>query len=58
MALMIYATNIIKKRTVLLLGEDENAMETFVALQKAKDAEDELRQLNNSSCEATLLGKS
>ena len=34
-----------KKKNSAFSGEDENAMETFVALQKAKDAEDELRQL-------------
>ena len=34
-----------KKKNSAFVSEDENAMETFVALQKAKDAEDELRQL-------------
>ena len=34
-----------KKKNSAFSGDDENAMETFVALQKAKDAEDELRQL-------------
>lgn len=34
-----------KKKNSAFSSEDENAMETFVALQKAKDAEDELRQL-------------
>lgn len=34
-----------KKKSSAFSSEDENAMETFVALQKAKDAEDELRQL-------------
>jgi hypothetical protein len=34
-----------KKKGSAFSGDDENAMETFVALQKAKDAEDELRQL-------------
>ena len=34
-----------RKKNSAFSGEDENAMETFVALQKAKDAEDELRQL-------------
>lgn len=34
-----------KKKDSAFSGDDENAMETFVALQKARDAEDELRQL-------------
>jgi|TARA_E500000305_G_C3984361_1_gene218539 hypothetical protein len=34
-----------KKKSSAFSGEDENAMETFVALQKAKDAEEELREL-------------
>jgi hypothetical protein len=34
-----------KKKGSAFSGDDENAMETFVALQKARDAEDELRQL-------------
>ena len=34
-----------KKKGGAFSGEDENAMETFVALQKAKDAEEELREL-------------
>ena len=34
-----------KKKGCAFSSEDENAMETFVALQKAKDAEDELRAL-------------
>ena len=34
-----------KKKNSAFGSEDENAMETFVALQKAKDAEDELREL-------------
>lgn len=34
-----------KKKSSSFSGEDENAMETFVALQKAKDAEEELREL-------------
>ena len=34
-----------KKKGSAFSSEDENAMETFVALQKAKDAEDELRAL-------------
>ena len=34
-----------KKKNSAFASEDENAMETFVALQKARDAEDELRQL-------------
>ncbi len=34
-----------KKKNSAFSGEDENAMETFVALQKAKDAEEELREL-------------
>ena len=34
-----------KKKSSAFNNEDENAMETFVALQKARDAEDELRQL-------------
>ena len=34
-----------KKKGSAFNNEDENAMETFVALQKARDAEDELRQL-------------
>ena len=34
-----------KKKNSLFSGTDENAMETFVNLQKAKDAEDELRQI-------------
>lgn len=34
-----------KKKSGAFVSEDENAMETFVALQKAKDAEDELREL-------------
>lgn len=34
-----------KKKGSAFSGEDENAMETFVALQKAKDAEEELREL-------------
>ena len=34
-----------KKKNSAFSGDDENAMETFVALQKARDAEDELRQL-------------
>ena len=34
-----------KKKGSAFSSEDENAMETFVALQKAKDAEEELREL-------------
>tara|TARA_S200002703_G_scaffold20855_1_gene17300 strand:- start:758 stop:1201 length:444 start_codon:yes stop_codon:yes gene_type:complete len=34
-----------KKKNSLFSGSDENAMETFVNLQKAKDAEEELRQI-------------
>ena len=34
-----------KKKKGAFGSEDENAMETFVALQKAKDAEEELREL-------------
>ena len=34
-----------KKKNSAFNTEDENAMETFVALQKARDAEDELRQI-------------
>ena len=34
-----------KKKNSAFNNEDENAMETFIALQKARDAEDELRQL-------------
>jgi hypothetical protein len=34
-----------KKKNSAFGSEDENAMETFVALQKAKDAEEELREL-------------
>ena len=34
-----------KKKNSAFSSEDENAMETFVALQKAKDAEEELREL-------------
>ena len=34
-----------KKKNSLFSGSDENAMETFVKLQKAKDAEEELRQI-------------
>ena len=34
-----------KKKNSPFSGDDENAMETFVALQKAKDAEEELREL-------------
>jgi hypothetical protein len=34
-----------KKKNSAFSSEDENAMETFVALQKAKDAEEELRQI-------------
>lgn len=34
-----------KKKNGAFGSEDENAMETFVALQKAKDAEEELREL-------------
>jgi len=34
-----------KKKSSAFSGEDENAMETFVALQKARDAEEELREL-------------
>ena len=45
MALTICAISTTRKRNSAFSGEDENAMETFVALQKAKDAEDELRQL-------------
>ena len=32
-----------KKKNSLFSGSDENAMETFVNLQRAKDAEEELR---------------
>ena len=34
-----------KKKNSLFSGSDENAMETFVNLQRAKDAEEELRQI-------------
>lgn len=34
-----------KKKNSLFSGTDENAMETFVNLQRAKDAEEELRQI-------------
>ena len=34
-----------KKKKSAFSGSDENAMETFVQLQRAKDAEDELREL-------------
>lgn len=34
-----------KKKNSVFNNEDENAMETFIALQKAKDAEEELRQI-------------
>jgi len=34
-----------KKKNSIFNNEDENAMETFVQLQKAKDAEEELRQI-------------
>lgn len=34
-----------KKKNSAFNTEDENAMETFIALQKAKDAEEELRQI-------------
>lgn len=34
-----------KKKNSPFAGSDENAMETFVALQRAKDAEEELREL-------------
>jgi hypothetical protein len=34
-----------KKKSSVFNTEDENAMETFVALQRARDAENELRQL-------------
>ena len=34
-----------KKKNSVFNNEDENAMETFVALQKARDAEEELRQI-------------
>ena len=34
-----------KKKNSLFSGDDENSMETFVKLQKAKDAEEELRAI-------------
>ena len=34
-----------KKKNSLFSGSDENSMETFVNLQRAKDAEEELRQI-------------
>ena len=34
-----------KKKNSIFSGSDENAMETFVNLQRAKDAEEELRQI-------------
>jgi catalase len=34
-----------RKKSSLFSGSDENAMETFVNLQRAKDAEEELRQI-------------
>ena len=34
-----------ERKTALFSGSDENAMETFVNLQRAKDAEEELRQI-------------
>jgi hypothetical protein len=34
-----------RKKNSLFSGSDENAMETFVNLQRAKDAEEELRQI-------------
>ena len=34
-----------KKKNSVFNNEDENAMETFVALQKARDAEEELREI-------------
>ncbi len=34
-----------KKKNSLFSGSDENAMETFVNLQRARDAEEELRQI-------------
>lgn len=34
-----------KKKNSAFVSEDENAMETFVALQKARDAEEELREI-------------
>ena len=34
-----------KKKNSVFSNEDENAMATFVQLQKAKDAEEELRQI-------------
>ena len=34
-----------KKKNSAFSGSDENAMETFVQLQRAKDAEEELREL-------------
>lgn len=34
-----------KKKNSPFAGSDENAMETFVALQRARDAEEELREL-------------
>src|SRR5210317_872603 len=37
--------NHIKKKGSIFSGDDENSMETFVQLQKAKDAEEELRAI-------------
>ena len=45
MGWMIYALRMRKRKTALFSGSDENAMETFVNLQRARDAEEELRQI-------------